>query len=316
MRVAVIGAGLAGLTVAHQLSSIGLDVSVFDKSKGTGGRLSSRSHASGWIDHGAPYLSSSSPEFCGFLTYNLPATVLQRWAPESSGVVRTDEQVDFIGVPRNSALTRSLLGEATFHPSTRIARIEASAQGWQIFNDGESLLGVWPCLVIAVPAPQALALLRDQPDFAEPISQVVMEPSWVAALQAGGKVTALADVAVFDHPVVRRIVHNSAKPGRQNENVYLLQANKDWSKAHLEESAASVGPQLMQSFHELSDSASAELLFVHHWRYGFTEKALGQPCLWSAESRLGVCGDWCLGRTVEDAWRSGAELVRRILPIV
>ena len=58
MKTAVIGAGMAGLTVARTLRKAGYQVTVFDKSKGTGGRLASRSYPGGWIDHGAPYFSA------------------------------------------------------------------------------------------------------------------------------------------------------------------------------------------------------------------------------------------------------------------
>jgi hypothetical protein len=314
MKVAVIGAGLAGLTAARQLKSAGAEVTVFDKSKGTGGRLSSRSFAGGWVDHGAPYLTVSGEEFAGFLDQNVAETAIRKWAPLSSGVVRADEHSDFIGVPRNSALTRSLLDGVVFQPSTRIARIEAAEDGWRLFNDGESLLGVWPYLIIAVPAPQALSLLREQPLLAEPIRKVAMEPCWVAAIHSGAELSNQPDVAVYEHPVVRRIVHNSAKPGRQNENIYLVQASKNWSETYLEETTESVGEKLLQYFCELTSAgADPELLFVHRWRYAFTETALGQACLWDNNLQLGACGDWCLGRTVEDAWRSGSELAAQLL---
>ncbi|WP_321389722.1 FAD-dependent oxidoreductase [uncultured Desulfuromusa sp.] len=71
MKIAVIGAGLAGLTAAKQLHSAGAEVTVFDKSKGTGGRLSSRSFAVGWINHGAPYVSLESDQFSSFLKQNM-----------------------------------------------------------------------------------------------------------------------------------------------------------------------------------------------------------------------------------------------------
>lgn len=314
MKVAIIGAGLAGLTAARQLKSAGAEVTVFDKSKGTGGRISSRSFAGGWIDHGAPYLTASGGDFAGFLARNIPETAIQNWTPLSSGVVRTDEESDFIGVPRNSALTRSLLDGVVFQPSTRIARIEAAEDGWRLFNDGESLLGVWPCLILAIPAPQALSLLREQPRLAEQIRRVKMEPCWVAAIHSVAALNDQPDVAVYEHSVVRRIVHNSAKPGRENDNVYLVQASKSWSETHLEETTESVGEKLLQSFCVLTSAdADAELLFVHRWRYAFTETALGQGCLWDNNLQLGVCGDWCLGRTVEDAWRSGSELAALML---
>lgn len=314
MKVAIIGAGMAGLTVARRLQANGAEVTVFDKSKGTGGRLSSRSFEGGWIDHGAPYFPVDSPEFHDFLTKYLSAETLQRWQPPVSGALREDEKAHFIGVPRNSAITRALLGDLCFQPSTRIARLERGPDGWQLFNDGESLLGVWPQVVIAVPAPQALALLQGQPSLAEVIAPVKMEPCWVAAVRTKTKLTAQADISVYQDTVVRRVTHNSAKTGRLNTDVYLVQATKSWSVAHLEESAANIGPQLQKRFDQLvASDATSELLFTHRWRYAFTETVLGQPFLWDDISKLGVCGDWCLGRKLEDAWQSGTQMASQML---
>jgi predicted NAD/FAD-dependent oxidoreductase len=314
MKTAIIGAGMAGLTVASILRAAGYEATVFDKSNGTGGRLSSRSYGSGWIDHGAPYFSANMPYITNFLQEQLPAGKLQRWGALVSGTLRNDEQLQAIGVPRNSAITRGLLGDQPLQAATRITRIEQIKKGWRLYDDSGSLLGSWPLLIVAIPAPQALVLLKEQPRFAEQISGVRMEPAWVAAISAGQRRSKLPEVAVFQHPVIRRIVENSAKPQRGNDNVYLVQAQKGWSEQHLEDPPELVGQQLLHSFSQLAGSdAEDRLLFVHRWRYAFTEKPLGQPFLWDRQLRLGVCGDWCLGRRVEDAWQSGADLAVRIL---
>jgi predicted NAD/FAD-dependent oxidoreductase len=99
-----------------------------------------------------------------------------------------------------------------------------------------------------------------------------------------------------------------------NTNVYLVQATKSWSVGHLEETAETVGQQLQKRFDQLvSSDGSSEILFSHRWRYAFTGSALNRPCLWDAGLSLGVCGDWCLGRRVEDAWQSGADLALRMI---
>src|SRR5210317_263715 len=313
MKIAVIGAGMAGLTVARILQSFA-EVTVFDKSKGTGGLLSSRSFAGGWVDHGAPYFSTDSQDFLQFLQRHMSTDVLQLWQPGTSGFLPKNERGGYIGLPRNSALTRALLGDLRFQPSTRIARLEHCPEGWQLFNDGDTLLGIWQQLVIAVPAPQALVLVRDQPHLAGQIRAVEMEPCWVAAIQSESPLEDVADLSGYEHPVICRIVCNSAKPMRQNENLYVVQATKDWSKDHLEDTADWVGKNMLQNFCSLTSTAcNCNLLFVHRWRYAFTEIALGQPCLWDTELKLGICGDWCLGRRVEDAWQSATELVHRIL---
>ena len=62
-RVAIIGAGIAGLSCATQLARHGCAVSVFDKSRGPAGRMSTR-RGEGWqCDHGAQYFTARSPEF-------------------------------------------------------------------------------------------------------------------------------------------------------------------------------------------------------------------------------------------------------------
>jgi predicted NAD/FAD-dependent oxidoreductase len=313
MSVAVIGAGIAGLTAARMLQSAGVEVTVFDKSKGTGGRLSSRSHAGGWIDHGAPYLTGGSPGFYAFLRDHLGAGILQGWRASLSGVPGDAEQVDYIGVPRNSAVTRSLLGSLAFQPSTRIARLEAVEQGWQLYNDGESLLGTWQLVVIAVPAPQVLPLISQHRVWLELVRSVVMEPCWVAAIQTGKDLPGLADVSFFEHPVIHRVIRNSAKPGRQNEHVYLVQASASWSEEHLEMPPESVAVALLKHFNAMFPAAVESVpLFSHRWRYALTARALGQPFLWDEHLQLGICGDWCLGRSVEDAWQSGMELAGKI----
>jgi predicted NAD/FAD-dependent oxidoreductase len=314
MKTAIIGAGMAGLTVASILRAAGYEATVFDKSKGTGGRLSSRSYGSGWIDHGAPYFSANLPYVSDFLQEQLPAGKFQSWRGLVSGQLRPDEQLQAVGVPRNSAITRGLLGDQPFQASTRITRIEPDAGGWQLFDAGGSCLGVWPLVIVAVPAPQALTLLKQQRNFAALIKQVSMEPAWVAAISAGERRYRLPEVSVFKHPIIRRIVNNSAKPGRGNDNVYLVQAQKSWSQQHLEDSSEQVGQQLLQSFNKLAgNGVEDELLFVHRWRYAFTERPLGRPFLWDKQIKLGVCGDWCLGRSLQDAWQSGADLAVRIL---
>ena len=66
MRVAIIGAGLAGATTARTLVDAGADVVVFDKSRGVGGRMATRRaphDAAVTFDHGAQYFTARDPRF-------------------------------------------------------------------------------------------------------------------------------------------------------------------------------------------------------------------------------------------------------------
>ncbi len=313
MTAAVIGAGMAGVTIAHQLAGQGMEVTLFDKSKGTGGRMSSRSWQGGWIDHGAPYFAARTEEFAGYLQAQVPSTVCQPWSARVQGDPSNDELVGFIGVPRNSSITRSLLSAINFQPSTRIAGLEREGKRWLLFNDGETLLGHWDLVVVTAPAPQTFALVRGIPELATPVEQAVMEPCWVAAIQLSSPLNEAAEVMIDPAPGLRRIVNNSAKPGRNNNGVYLLQATADWSQNHLEESPEQVGTRLRDLLGQhVSPAQRPEVLFAHRWRYGFTKKPIGIDFLWNQGLQIGICGDWCRGRTVEDAWISAMALAGKI----
>ena len=55
---------------------------------------------------------------------------------------------------------------------------------------------------------------------------------------------------------------------------------------------------------------SAEPDYAHAvcWEQAQTLEPLGCSHVWNAAEALGMCGDWCLGHRVEDAFISGLEL--------
>ena len=62
-RVAVIGAGIAGLACARELARADARVTVFERSRGLGGRLGTRRQGNLAFDHGAQYITSRSHSF-------------------------------------------------------------------------------------------------------------------------------------------------------------------------------------------------------------------------------------------------------------
>lgn len=62
-RIAIIGSGLAGLTAARTLMQAGHEVTVFEKSRGVGGRMSTRQTEFGSFDHGAQYFTVRDDRF-------------------------------------------------------------------------------------------------------------------------------------------------------------------------------------------------------------------------------------------------------------
>ena len=80
-KIAIIGAGMAGLTAAHFLNGYA-GVTVFEKSKGPGGRLSTRHHGSFAFDHGAQFFTSKTDEFTRFIRPFIEKGIITRWQPQ------------------------------------------------------------------------------------------------------------------------------------------------------------------------------------------------------------------------------------------
>lgn len=80
-RVAVIGAGLSGCTLALGLQSRGHCVEVFEKSRGPGGRFATRRAQGFCFDHGAQFFTARSADFKKFLRPYIDSGVLANWSP-------------------------------------------------------------------------------------------------------------------------------------------------------------------------------------------------------------------------------------------
>src|SRR5437868_1068414 len=78
MQLAIIGAGMAGLAAARALRQRqpGLAITIYEKSRGLGGRAATRRRDGFVFDHGAQYMKAPTPELERLLTADLPAADL------------------------------------------------------------------------------------------------------------------------------------------------------------------------------------------------------------------------------------------------
>lgn len=110
-RIAVIGAGPAGLTAAHRLAGDGAAVTVFEREDVAGGRTHSEHHGPGhWVDTGAGWLASFYPDTLALLDEMGMRHLLSPMQLRGGGDLRLDGRV--VPTPNSvrRILTTSLLG--------------------------------------------------------------------------------------------------------------------------------------------------------------------------------------------------------------
>lgn len=305
---AVIGAGIAGIACARELSAAGMAVTVYDKGRRPGGRLASRTIEGVSVDHGAPCLSAPGPEVAA-----LPDTL--PWTGPDGAPAR-------VGVPGMAAWAAGIAGDVL--SNRHVSWLCRDAAGWHIRHHhaqtvppslvtdtlGE-LAGPFDGVALTIPAPQAARLLRAmQHRLADPIASIRMDPCWTLMLALAETADA-PDLLATDGPL-GIVIRDSAKPGRvPGLERWVAHASLPWSTAHLEDDPDPVRAELCQAFAAVTGCVPAHAA-VHRWRYAQPRVALEVPCLIGPD-QLAYAGDGCAGHGANAAFTSGAAAAAALL---
>lgn len=322
VSIAIIGAGIAGLAAAQALHEAGLSVHLFDKSRGSGGRMSSKRSEAGSLDLGAQYFTARDRRFAAAVRDWQSRGWVAEWRANLYEVRHgqlgpsPDEQERYVGTPRMSAITRGLLGELPVTFGCRITEVFRGPQHWTLQDAEGRSHGPFSQVVVATPAPQACTLLSAVPVLAGKVTGAAMEPTWSVALGFSEPLDTPVDGCFVQDGVLDWFSRDRGKPGRDNDlDTWVLHADSAWSRAHLDLPREQVVEQLYGAFAELIGCPvpTPRFTLAHRWLYSRPV----QPHQWGAladvDLGLYACGDWCLTGRVEGAWLSGREAARRLL---
>ena len=305
-KIAVIGAGLAGITAARSLTAAGYNVQVFEKSRGSGGRLASKRSDMGRVNLGAQAFSTDDAQFL---------QELENW--QQSGWVEglAADPTLWTGAPYMSALTRNLLGHINTHFACEIRTLSHDDNGWSLHDQHQHVHGPFKQLVVAIPAPQAETLLEPcAPELAGQAGSVVMQPIWMVALGFKQPVHLKQPIDQLHNDAIAQVTLTPLSDDHPMQTL-MLRATDSWSSAHLENEREQVIADLSASLASvLSEPLPvADSVFAHRWRYGLG--ALSQPSTLLADTQRGLylAGDWCGKGDVYSAWRSGQHAAQQII---
>jgi predicted NAD/FAD-dependent oxidoreductase len=312
MKIAVIGAGMAGLACAQALRQAGREVVVFEKSRGRGGRIATRRGVARIFDHGAQYVTAKSESFRAYLEQAGREGFASVWTPE--GV--QSEKTWWVGQPGMSALVRPLCEGLDLRFGVEIAALERGPEGWRMRTAKGEAPEAFDAVLLAAPAPQAQTLLGDQAEAFPGLAQVRIAPCWAMMAVFDQPLETSADALRPENSPLAWLARDGAKPGREAPmDSWVLHATPEWSRDHLELPPESVVIHLRRALADVLGYVTPEpwAASAHRWRYAQVEQALGEDCLWDGTLGLGLCGDWCVGPRAEAAWTSGRALAERLI---
>ena len=309
-RIAIVGAGMAGLACAAELSRSGRQVTLFDKGRGPGGRMATRRAEIGGetvrFDHGAQYFTARDSGFKEQVAQWKSEGVVARWPAAGDDA--------WVGTPAMNAPVKALAEPLGVQWAARVTDLAKGKQGWHLNVDDE--IHKFDTVVLAIPAEQATELLSNvHAEFADRACRTRSRPCWAMMAQFPNRLECGDVLRGGEGDAVSWAARNGVKPGRDGSESWVVHGSPEWSAAHLEEEAESVAGQLLDAFlHQADVIPQAPLhMAAHRWRFAMAEPVDGPGALWDAEARIGVAGDWLIAPRVEAAWLSGMRLARAIL---
>ncbi|MBV1694671.1 MAG: FAD-dependent oxidoreductase [Hyphomicrobiales bacterium] len=316
-RVAVIGAGLAGLACARVLRRGGCFVEVFEQDRIIGGRTSTTRVGMTSFDHGAQYVTGRSPTFMKFVSELVETGYAARWQPRTSTGAQAATMAHWhVGTPGMSSILRPLAEGVRITTGRRVHTLRREDKGWRLWFEDESSVGPYHAVAVAVPAREALLLLGQFDTLSDPISRVRMQPCWAVMIRLEDRIMPDQDVFSDMSETIRWMARNNAKPGRNSRGDHVvIHASPGWSRETEDTDPEVVAEELWAEVsHALSlPPTRPAQISAYLWRSGLVETALGESCLFSSHHMVGVAGDWCLGRLAEHAYDSGTRLGRAII---
>ncbi len=325
-RIAVIGAGISGLTCASELAERAYSVTVLDKARGPGGRMSTRRVPNLGVgadfDHGAQYFTVRSPELSSRVQHWGTEGVVAPWqarivAVGPNGLDESNRQTQrVVGTPGMNAICRRLAAGLDTRFGAHVSAIEEARYGWTLFDQAGDTFGTYEIVLCTAPAPQTEKLLRTiAPAIAERAAAVRMQPCWSVLVAFADPVPVHFDGAFVNRGPLSWVARTSAKPARETSpDRWVLHAGPSWSAEHLEDDADRVIEALVLAFFEAIGCPPSTPAWSngHRWRYALAENPLEDGCLYDLSLGIGACGDWTNGNRVEGAFLSGLRLAQEV----
>lgn len=333
-RVAIIGAGLSGMVAARTLADHGLAVTVFEKSRGVGGRMSTRRIDGGvTFDHGAQYFTARNQQFITSVDSWIEHGVVAKW-PDlelgdcqkivviENGVVRSESasQQRFVAVPAMNSVCKHLARDLQIHMETRVAKVLPDAESRiELFDDDRKPLGTFDRLIVSAPAAQSAKLLSEFPELAKQISQIEMNPCWATMVSVAKPITEQWVGAFLHKSFLSWAARNSTKPGRNDEaEHFVIHANPEWTAENWERDAHAVAKAMLAELWKVTGATPQPCLHLqaHRWKYAIAVEPAEVRWFANASATVCCCGDWASGSRVEGAFLSGTAAAEKVLATI
>lgn len=281
MKIAIIGAGFSGCNLYNNLKEKYEDITIFEKSRGVGGRLSTKYIEDKFIDHGTSSLIPITDDlkmFCLDLAKN---SVLK---------AKYDEFIPKTGI---NEICKFLIDEKDLIKNTKITKAVNSGNKWLLEDENHNIYEDFDLLFITIPAPQILQMKIELPNnFKEKLSHIKYDSIFSFILHSNENLK-LNENRLYENPNIKDIINNSKKYLYKDFSSYIIHSSKEFANCVNEKTKEEICDIFLDNFDDETKKLMDEFTIISHfWKYAFAKTSLDMPYFLNEERNLGICGDY------------------------
>lgn len=310
-KIAIIGTGLSAIFSAiHLRKNTDLEINLFDKARGLGGRLATRRAEGGKFDHGAQYFSIERIN-------NLPE--IQMLINE--GVINNIEDKDIYFSPDGMTnIAKKLLIDFNIFKEHKLVSIDKENENYKLFFENGSTFNS-DYIIMSCPMPQSLEILNKSKidydnNLIKDLEDLTYFPCIVVMIKSEIKLSNLdkhigTDV---DSKDISWIGDNYGKKVSSIENYYTIQCSPEFSYENFENDYDETNKKLKHEMEKIFGS-NYQILSNHKWRYSIPKNFYqgDNSLVINQKDFLGLCGDIFTNGRFDGAITSGLSIADKFL---
>lgn len=320
----IVGAGISGLICAQTLKEDGFNVTLIDKARGVGGRMSTRRSGSSSyhgkeaiFDHGAQFFTVRDPRFAKLVEQWQSMAIVGEWCrgflPESE-----DGHPRYVGLNGMTSAPKQLASDLNVILNTKVSSIKDINNKWSVLTeDGEEFFS--DAVVLTAPVPQSLDILdngsvRLSDEVRSELESIVYDPCIAVLAEIDGLSLIPNPGAIqINGSNISWICDNSKKGISAEVNTVTIHTSAEFARENWDSDKEDIADVVLNEVADLLGSKVVNTQ-VHKWRYSLPVNPYQNSFLIGIQSPpLIFCGDAFGDARVEGAFLSGLEAAEHLI---
>ena len=318
IKVAIIGSGISALAAAHFLREWA-EVVLFDKSRGVGGRMSTRRVDSYIFDHGAQYFTAREKPFKDFILPLIDQGLVSKWDAnyvKIDGGRITDRQSWVNEEPRYispcgiNQIAKYLAQDFDIHLNTKIIRLLRQKK-WVLFDEKNRRFDDFDWVISTVPSNQAVDFIPKNFKYHDLLSSVDMTGCISLGLGFRQKPPLEFDCAHVKNSTIGWIAKRFYQLGHNDFFAMMIHSSAKFAKMYSDSAPDEIIALLRAELSQLTGFGEgiADCENLQIWRYARSDDVVDEKVLLDYDLNLATCGDWLNGGRVEGGFMSAYCLI-------